>query len=153
MKKLIVVISVIFTLSSCYDVNVNSPKVPEKLLTKKELVDILTDMQLIEAGFSISENRKYERELKPDYYKKVLDKYGISLIQLKENINFYQASPKEIGKVYELVLEKLSKIQSNVLLEIEEEEKLKDSIDNISDSTKNELKPDTLIDVEFKTII
>jgi len=126
----------LLALSSCYNVNTNNDAVPELLLSKSQMVEILTQIQLSEAGFNIKGNRIRGKELKPKYYDKILDHNGITLDQLKENIDYYQNSPKIMEDIYESVLANLSKIQSDVILENEEIEKkrIADSISIITDS-------------------
>lgn len=143
MKKLIIALSVVLTLNACYNVNESEVVTPEELISKEKLVDILTDIQLVEAGFTISENRKHVTQLKPKYYQAVLDKYDISLIQLRENMNYYQNDSKQMEDIYESVLAKLSKIQSGVLVEIEELERIQDSLSKVADSL--EIDTTTLI--------
>ncbi len=123
-------------LSSCYHVNENEPVVPEILLSGSQMVEILTEIQITEAGFSINKNRIKAKDLKPEYYDKILQQYGITLQQLKENIDYYHESPKVLEDIYEKVLANLSKIQSDVLLEKEkiEEKRIADSIQMVTDS-------------------
>lgn len=141
MRKIIIALSVIFTLNSCYNINESVVQPPDKLLSKEEVVSILTEIQIVEAGFSITENRRDERDLKPQYYQAVLDSHNISLLQLRENVNYYQSSPKVMEEVYETVLANLSKIQSDVKMEVDELQRVQDSLDKLSDS----LISDTLL--------
>lgn len=134
MNKLILALGLILSLSGCYNINKETVFVPADLITQEDLINILTDIQLVEAGFTISENRKYITELKPKYYQTVFDNYGITLIQLRENINYYQSDPKIMEEIYESVLANLSKLQSEVLVELEELERVQDSIANLPDS-------------------
>ena len=134
--KLFFVFSFFFLLSSCYHVNESKPVVPDILLSSSQMVEILTEIQITEAGFSINKNRIKAKELKPEYYDKILHQYGITIQQLKENIDYYHDSPKVLEEIYEKVLANLSKIQSDVLLEKEkiEEKRIADSITMVTDS-------------------
>ena len=134
MKKLILFFTIVIAFNSCYNVNESVPVTPENLISKTKLIDILTDIQLVEAGFSISENRNSKYKLKPAYYDFVLSTHDISLLQLKENINYYQAYPKTMEEIYDGVLANLSKIQSQVVVEKEEIDRIKDSLSVASDS-------------------
>ena len=134
MKKLILFFTIVIAFNSCYNVNESVPVTPENLISKTKLIDILTDIQVVEAGFSISENRNSKYKLKPTYYDFVLCTHDISLLQLKENINYYQAFPKTMEEIYDGVLANLSKIQSQVVVEKEEIDRIKDSLSVASDS-------------------
>ena len=146
MKKLFLFFTIVITFNSCYNVNESVPVTPENLISKAKLIDILTDIQLVEAGFSISENRNSKYKLKPAYYDFVLSTHDISLLQLKENINYYQAYPKTMEEIYDGVLANLSKIQSQVLLEKEEIDRIKDSLSVASDSLSLQKTVDSFIE-------
>ncbi len=146
MKKLILFFTIVIAFNSCYNVNESVPVTPENLISKTKLIDILTDIQLVEAGFSISENRNSKYKLKPAYYDFVLSTHDISLLQLKENINYYQAYPKTMEEIYDGVLANLSKIQSQVLLEKEEIDRIKDSLSVASDSLSLQKTVDSFIE-------
>ncbi len=149
MKNIILAaISVLFTLTSCYNVNEGVTEIPKDLISKEKLTEVLTDIQIVEAGFIISKNRNGVRDLKPQYYTAVLESHNITLVQLRENVNYYQASPKVMEEIYENVLANLSKMQSNVIADIEE--RIADSLNNLTDSLNiltdslNNLLPDSL---------
>ncbi len=146
MVKLLYVFAFVFTLSSCYNMNKSESVIPDKIVSKSQLVEILTEVQIAEASFRISKNRSKASKLKPMYYDKILKENGITLQQLKDNMDYYQASPKVMEEIYELVLANLSKIQSEVLLEKEEMEKAiaADSISKLNDSL-NLLSPNSII--------
>ena len=146
MKKLILFFTIVIAFNSCYNVNESVPVTPENLISKTKLIDILTDIQLVEAGFSISENRNSKYKLKPAYYDFVLSTHDISLLQLKENINYYQAFPKTMEEIYDGVLANLSKIQSQVLIEKEEIDRIKDSLSVASDSLSLQKTVDSFIE-------
>lgn len=146
MTRLFFVFFIILIFSSCYNINNSKPANPEILLSKSQMVDIITEVQLVEANFTIKKNRISADELKPKYYNKVLQQYGITIEQLKDNIDYYNNYPKIMEEIYESVLANLSKIQSKVLLEIEEIEKkrIADSIAKVSDSLNFLLVSDSL---------
>jgi len=135
-SKLLVSLLLLMSFSSCYNVNKSEAQTPSKLLSESEMVIVLTEIQIAEAGFSINKNRKDADSLKPEYYDKILSQYSITLHQFKENVDYYHHSPKEMEKIYEQVLENLSKVQSEVILEEEEykKQKTEDSITIINDS-------------------
>ena len=136
MTKLIIAFISIFILSSCYHVNESENVVPDVLISKTQMVEILTEIQITEAGFSLNKNRVKAKELKPEYYDKILLQYGITIAQLKENIDYYHESPEVLEDIYDKVLANLSKIESDVLIEKEELEKkrITDSIFMVTDS-------------------
>ncbi len=145
MVKLFFVFISLFLLSSCYNVNRDEPVEPDILLSKEQMVKILTEVQLTEAGFHFKYYRNKAKELKPEFYNKILSQYGITLQQFKDNINYYNYFPKVMEEIYESVLANLSKIQSEVLSEEQEAERIRiaDSIAVITDSL-NSIRSDSL---------
>jgi len=136
MAKLFYTFIIVLILQSCYNINKSESVTPEILLSKSQLVEILTEIQIIEANFRISKNRSKASKLKPTYYDKILKENGITLKQLKDNMDYYHNSPVVMEEIYELVLGNLSKIQSEALIEKEELEKaiVADSIAKLNDS-------------------
>jgi len=151
MIKLLIVFAPLFMLSSCYNVNQDKPVEPGILLSKVQMVEILTEVQLTEAAFHFKYYRSKAKELKPEFYNKILSQYGITLQQFKDNIDYYNYYPKVMGEIYESVLANLSKIQSEVLLEEQEAERIRisDSITMVTDSL-NSIRSDSL---ELQTIL
>ncbi len=136
--NLLILLVLIFVLSSCYHENKSNVPIPEKLLSKKEMAEILTEIQITEAGFSVNVNRKFAKKLKPEYYSKILSDHSVTMHQFKENLNYFYQSPKIMENIYETVLANLSKIKSSIAVEKKEFEKQKivDSITRLHDSTK-----------------
>ncbi len=66
-------------------------------------------MQIIEGLVSYQRlNRVNNRNLKNNYYDKMLHHYGITAKQLRDNLNFYNAHPDEMAKIYAKVIENLT---------------------------------------------
>ncbi len=119
MFKLFFLLILFLGVTACSKVNKSEVVIPEKLLSKTQMVEILTQIQIAEAGFSINKNKLEANTLKPQSYNKILEQYSISTKQFKENINYYYDSPVVMEDIYEQVLGKLSKIQSDVIIEKE----------------------------------
>lgn len=144
--KIFIVITIF--LSSCYHVNKSEIIVPDILISESQMVEILTEVQVAEAGFNISKNRNKGKKLKPEYYNRIIQEYGITMIQLRENIDYYQNYPKVMEDIYEQVLANLSRYQSDVLIELEEAEnkRIADSIVMVMDSLK-QIEADSLVKI------
>lgn len=133
---LLLLLFILMGFSSCYNVNKNEAQPPSKLLSKSEMVSLLTEIQITEAGFTINKNIKDANSLKPKYYNKILNNCSITSEQFKENVEYYHHSPKVMEEIYEIVLKNLSTIQSDVIIEEEEFDKKRkeDSIAIVNDS-------------------
>lgn len=106
-------------LFSCYHENKVEVNKPDHFLERKEMVDILTDIQIAEG--IITNNRTQRKKIssgfKDSIYQRVFDHYNISAEVLKENIAYYNADPSVMEDIYEDVLADLSKIQSEILMD------------------------------------
>ncbi len=132
-------------LPSCYNVNESEPIIPEVFLSKSQMIEILTEVQIAEASLRISKSKKKANELKPKFYDNILQEAGVTLIQFKENMDYYQNYPDVMEEIYESVLGNLSRLESDVLLEKEELDNVitADSIVRLQDSL-NLLRLDSL---------
>lgn len=133
---------------SCYHVNTDEIVVPERLLTDKEMTDIITQVQIAEVGFKIvRQQRPNLDELKQEMYNSILTEYNISLVELKANMDYYYHRPEEMEMIYENVLANLSKIQGEVKIQLQEE-KIRDSINALNDTLveQNKIKAGVLKD-------
>jgi hypothetical protein len=115
------------SLFSCYHENKEIQPIPKKLLTRDQMVDIMTDLQLSEGILTF---RRIERLPVPDYgvslYNKVIEEHQLTREQLQENIDYYNNDPKLMEKIYDEVLARLNKMQS----ELSSEAAKLDSIQN-----------------------
>lgn len=134
MGKYIWPLIVLLIMNSCYQVNEKQAKIPDVLLTEQQLAEVITEMQITEAGFAISEKMKLERNKKPFYYKAIMEKYDVTLDDIRDNIIYYQSQPKVMEHIYETVLKNLSKIQSEVKEEERIQKTIEDSLKKVQDS-------------------
>lgn len=101
-------LSILLILASC-----ESPvaiEIPEGTLSESEMVDILTDMHLVE-GAKVGNKIMGDTLRAPVYYKKVYNKYGITEQKFETDFRFYSTHPEMMTKVYEKVIENLNKIE------------------------------------------
>jgi len=106
---------IFFSLISCYHENKEVIPIPKSMLTKDQMVDILTDLQLSEGILTF---RRIERLPVANYgeslYSKVIEEHQLTREQLQENIDFYNNDPKLMEKIYDEVLARLNKMQSEL---------------------------------------
>lgn len=118
MIRFFLLILIVSSLLSCYHENMEIVPVPEKLLTKDQMIDILTDLQLSEGILTF---KRIERQPVANYgeslYTKVIDEHQLTREQLQENIDYYNSDPKLMEKIYEEVLARLNKKQSELMIQ------------------------------------
>ena len=96
-------------------------KKPDNLISKDEMVNILTDLFLANGGKNIK-NIHSKRNV--NYYPLVYEKYHIDSTQLKESNFYYTSKIDEYDKILKKVDARLKKLRD----EFEIERKLEDSI-------------------------
>jgi transposase len=100
---------------SCYHENKVDAKVPEHLLSKSEMVSVLTDVQIAEGALTYRRTRRIEQQgFREAAYDKIFSNYGITAKILNENINYYNNDPGQMEEIYEQVLAKLSRMAGEI---------------------------------------
>ncbi len=115
MRHTIILFISLIILSSCYHENIPVVTPPEILLSKEEMINILTDVYIAEGTIA------YQKALKtlPEgadatYYEQIFEKYKISHRTLKENLSYYNSNPKNMELLLEEVLARLSRLQAEI---------------------------------------
>ncbi len=115
MKYFPLIILVIF-LSSCKNKNNEDLTfVPDNIIPMEQMVDILTDFQLVEASLNIKrKNSQNYKDYVNFYYDFIFEKYDITPDKFKESLDYYENHLKQFEKVYEEVIAKLNEKQKEV---------------------------------------
>ena len=99
---------------------------PERLLTEQEMIDVMTDVQIIEADLNYQ--KAQEREVEPndtvvvkqkdyvklsrEYYSQLFEHYGITDSIFAQNIRYYTEHPAVLEKIMDSVMNRLTREQS-----------------------------------------
>jgi len=110
-------------ISSCYNVNKNEVVKPGHFFNEEKMINVLTDIQIAEGTLSYERTKRIDiKDLKAAYYNQVFLKYGITAVDFKQNMDYYNSSPERIEKVLEKVLENINQMQGDL------ERKIADSL-------------------------
>ena len=123
---------------SCQDVK--KPEAPSNLISQDKMVDILTEVYLINASRNVNHKLIREKNIKLDSL--VYEKYQVDSLQFVESNSYYSSDLKTYGDLLTQVQERLSLLQ-----------KEKDSIYKIvfkQDSIANSKKKTTKNNVQQK---
>ena len=96
---------------------------PERLLTEQEMIDVLTDVQIIEAdiNYQKSEERNQNEEdsvkivpkdyikMSREYYDQLFEHYGITDSIFRQNIKYYTERPEVLERIMDSVKSQLAK--------------------------------------------
>jgi len=113
MRKIIkLLFSVLLFMLLIISCNNSKMKIPDGILKPNELAPLLVDIHLIDG---LLHQQKMIRKDKEDsafnYYPAILKKHGISRMMFDSTILFYTQYPEEFSKIYDEVLEDLSKME------------------------------------------
>ena len=93
---------------------------PERLLTEEEMIDVMTDMQIIEAQINYQKTLDTEEGTKTtdykamtqSYYDQFFEHYGITDSIFSQNIRYYTEQPEVLQRIMDSVVQRLTREQS-----------------------------------------
>lgn len=96
-------------------------KLPEDVMTKDKLVEVLVDVHIADATLTILALHKKDKTFHPSvFYQQVLEKHNVTREQFDVTLKHYSKKPQEFDKIYEQVLSELSKRKALLLKEEEQ---------------------------------
>mgnify|MGYP002623976069 CR=1 FL=1 len=110
-RVLIVIISFIFLVSCSSETRKDAPTV---LLTESQMVDVLMDVQIMEATISYKKNVNQKTEyLKTTGYDTLFSHHGITDSIFKVNMKYYNdVEPQTLIRIMDSVATRLSKMKN-----------------------------------------
>ena len=95
---------------------------PERLLTEQEMMDVMADVQIIEADINHQKTLAREQkeqdsvEIVPkdyikmarEYYDQLFEHYGITDSIFEQNIRYYSARPEVLERIMDSVMNRLT---------------------------------------------
>ena len=102
--------------------------IPERLLNEQEMVDLMTDVQIIEADINHQKAQERDREqndtikiepkdftkITQDYYTQLFEHYGITDSIFVQNMRYYTERPAVLEKIMDSVTQRLTREQSQL---------------------------------------
>lgn len=86
---------------------------PSRFLSEKEMIDIMTDMQIIEADINYHKSNGEEiGDRSKVYYRQLFEHYGITDSIFNENMRYYTYTPATMERIMDSVTQRLTKEQS-----------------------------------------
>jgi len=85
---------------------------PDSLISRMQMVRILTDVHLTEAAVSNIKTRgDAPKNLSEDYYTALFSKYKISRKNFESNFDYYKRDQEDLIKIYEEVIKNLETLK------------------------------------------
>lgn len=102
----------------------NTQPVNSEILNRKEMVNVLVDCYIVEAALLDISNKDPDnlKVYTKQYYDFVFKKHNINRNQLFDNIRYYAFQIKEFSKIYNDVLNKVTKMQTDIIGKQKKEE-------------------------------
>jgi len=116
-----VILLFMISVNSCKPrINTSGPK-PELFLSEQQMIDLITDFSLAEAGINYKRNtNKPTTNFKEPLFSLLLEKHGITLKIFEDNLNWYNKSTETIERIYDQALKNLEEIKAKAASEKEE---------------------------------
>jgi len=112
----------------------------KKVIPRDELVPVLVDIHLLDGAVR---HARYKDEIQMpdnmDTYEYVLEKHGYTQAQFDSSMNYYSRDPRRFEQIYQEVLARLNRMETEVREEKEEQRKKAGSR---SGEEKEEAEPD-----------
>ena len=96
---------------------------PERLLSEQEMINVMTDVQIIEADLNYMKTQEKEadelskmdyRKLTQSYYDQLFEHYGITDSIFSQNMRYYTQYPAQLEKIMDSVFQRLTRMQSEL---------------------------------------
>lgn len=112
MKKILFYSLFAFFLS-CKDQEEKSISIPDHVLPKEKMVQVITDIHIAEAEINLNAipDSAFKKSI---YFEEIFKEHQITKRQYEESLAFYIDHPEILNKIYEQVLNDLSKIQAEM---------------------------------------
>lgn len=118
MRHFLIITVLLLLLSACG--SKSNTFMPERLLTEQEMIDVMTDVQIIEADINSRKAQDHEQglpqkdysRLTASYYDQLFEHYGITDSIFSQNMRYYTERPAVLEKIMDSVTKRLLKAQS-----------------------------------------
>ena len=115
-------LSVVLLFTACE--NKTEKPVKEGIIPETKMVEIIVDLHLIDASINLKHFNKRKNSKKIiSYYASVLKKHACTRLEFDESMNYYSQEPERLDKIYDRVIQELSKKQELIKQELIKQEK------------------------------
>lgn len=105
-KRIAILLVVAMIVMACG--NGDKEKRNEEVLPEEQMVELLTDIQLVESVVRVNAGEDEFLTDSVDYYSAIFEKHSVSKIQFEESMRYYTKHPADLENIYDQVLVKLS---------------------------------------------
>ena len=116
MKRLILISLLFVLVAAC--AHKDKSFMPERLLTEEEMIDAMTDLQIIEAQINYQKTLDKEegenpvsveyKDMAQAYYDQFFEHYGITDSIFLQNMRYYTERPETLQRIMDAVVKRLT---------------------------------------------
>lgn len=106
--------------------NIEEVKKPDNLIPEDKMVEVLTELNLLNSAKTSNKRLLENTGIQPDTY--LYSKYQIDSLQLAQSVTYYAKNYDKFEGIYEKVKKNLEVMQKHLQAIREEEQRLEDSI-------------------------
>lgn len=117
-------ILILFFSISCQDIE--NTEVPNDLIPENKMVDVLTELSLLNSAKNYNKRSLEETGFKPDEF--LLEKYDIDSLQLAQSTSYYARNYAQFESMYQKVQSNLEALKKELEVKNTQEQKIRDSI-------------------------
>ena len=133
--RIILTLIILVIVQSCKDFN---NKKPENLISEDKMVEILFDLEIINAARG--DNKKIIEEKISNINNYLQNKYKIGIDQFENSISYYSSDVLKYSMIIQEVEQKLDSTKNLIQKKIDAKRNRQDSLINISKSDTSDLK-------------
>lgn len=137
MKILVSLLVILVSLFSCQ--KKQKGKKPDDLIPQEKMVEVLTELSLLQGARSYNRSLLEETGLKTETY--LWDKYDIDSLQFVRSSNYYAENYRLYENIYDKVKERLEVLKAAYDSIREEHERVRDSLQEFGIDSLKEIKP------------
>lgn len=112
--------------------NVDEIKEPDNLIPEDKMVDVLTELSLLNSAKNFNKRILEETGLQPDTY--FFSKYKIDSLQLAESTSYYAKKYDKFDAIYKRVKQNLDGMKEKLDVILAEEQRIEDSLRSLEKS-------------------
>ncbi|MCM4159429.1 DUF4296 domain-containing protein [Antarcticibacterium flavum] len=137
------IIFLVFAIFSCRDSD--RVKEPENLIPENKMVEVLTDLSLLNSAKNYNRRQLENTGLRPIEY--LYDRHGIDSVSLAQSTRYYANFPSDLERIYSRVKSNLEKLKSTLEHQREEERRVQDSIREAESDSLREQPQDSILQI------
>lgn len=109
MKKYFIIL---FLILFAFSFSCKNEEKKKGIIEPSKMVEVMTDVHLAEALLKDKKNNGIKTDSFANiYYSGIFIKHKITRKQLDENLSYYASKPLELGKIYDSIIAKISKLE------------------------------------------